>query len=115
MVMAGLWWPRVGRARCGPWCILAVLAWNIEHEHMSDGKWFNAFMQVGLIGFTMLGFLLTSLKMPQYGLVANLISEIFWLYSSYRAWKEANQIGIFITTIAITIILISGVINYWVL
>ena len=78
-----------------------------------DNWLFNVFMQVGLIGFTMLGFLLTALKYPQYGLVANLLSEIFWIYSSYRAWKEANQIGIFITTIFITLILMYGVVNYW--
>jgi hypothetical protein len=75
----------------------------------------NILMQIGLVGFTMLGFLFTSLKMPQYGLIANLISEIFWLYSSYKAWKSADQIGIFITTICITIILIFGIINYWIL
>lgn len=72
-------------------------------------------MQMGLIGFTMLGFLLTSFKLPQYGLLSNLISEIFWLYSAHKAWKQANQVGIFITTIFITLILLWGVINYWVL
>jgi hypothetical protein len=76
---------------------------------------FNAFMQIGLVGFTGLGFLLTSLKLPQYGLVANLISQIFWLYSAYQAWRKANQIGIFINTIAITLILLFGVFNYWAL
>jgi len=75
----------------------------------------NGLTQAGLIFFTMLGFLLTSLKMPQYGLAANLVSEIFWLYSSYKAWKEANQFGIFVTTVVITFILIAGVINYWLL
>ena len=70
-------------------------------------------MQAGLIGFTMLGFLLTSMKLPQYGLISNLISEIFWLYSSYKAWKKADQIGIFITTIFVTLIIVYGVINYW--
>ena len=74
---------------------------------------FNTLMQVGLVGFTMVGFLLTSLKLPQYGLVSNLISEVFWLYSSYRAWKEAKQVGIFITTLAATFILFFGVLNYW--
>lgn len=71
------------------------------------------FMQIGLVAFTMLGFLLTALKLPEYGLIANLISEIFWLYSSYKAWKNANQIGIFINTILITMIVLFGVINYW--
>jgi len=75
----------------------------------------NTAMQVGLVGFTALGFLLTSLKLPQYGLVANLISQIFWLYSAHRAWRQADQIGIFIATICITLILVAGVINYWLL
>ena len=74
---------------------------------------FNNVMQVGLTGFTMLGFILTALKLPQYGLLANLVSEFFWIYSAYKAWKNADQIGIFVTTIIITLIVISGVINYW--
>ncbi len=72
-------------------------------------------MQIGLVGFTGLGFLLTSLKFPQYGVIANLIAQFFWLYSSYRAWHEADQIGIFIATICITLILTGGVVNYWLL
>ena len=75
----------------------------------------NALMQVGLVGFTALGFLLTSLKLPQYGVIANLIAQVFWLYSSYKAWRQADQIGIFITTICITLILVGGVVNYWLL
>jgi len=65
-------------------------------------------------GFTTLGFLLVALKLPQYGVIAGLISEIFWLYASWRAWKEADQIGIFINTILATIIFAYGVLNYWV-
>ena len=73
----------------------------------------NTVMQIGLVGFTALGFLLTALKLPQYGLVANLISQIFWLYSSYQAWRQADQIGIFVATVCITLILIGGIANYW--
>lgn len=73
----------------------------------------NSIMQIGLVGFTMLGFLLTSLKLPQYGVIANLISEVFWLYSTYKAWKEADQIGMFVNTLIVSAILIFGVINYW--
>jgi hypothetical protein len=51
----------------------------------------NNFMQVGLTGFTITGFLLTSMKIPEYGLLFNLIAQIFWLYSSWKAGKEANQ------------------------
>ena len=71
-------------------------------------------MQAGLVIFTMLGFLLTAMKFPQYGLLSNLFAQIFWLYSSYKAWKEANQIGIFINTILILLILMYGVANYWI-
>lgn len=73
----------------------------------------NVVSNVLLVFFTLLGFLLTGLKLPQYGLLSNLVSEVFWLYSSYRAWKDANQFGIFVTTVAVTCIIIAGVINYW--
>ena len=76
---------------------------------------FNKLMQLGLITFTMLGFLLVSAKLPQYGLIAALISQISWIYSSYRAWREAEQVGIFVNTIIITLIVLWGVANYWVL
>src|SRR5262249_27776890 len=47
-------------------------------------------MQLGLVVCTGLGFLLTSLKLPHYGVIANLVGQVFWLYSSYRAWREPN-------------------------
>jgi hypothetical protein len=73
----------------------------------------NNIAQIGLVVFSILGYLLTSFKLPQYGLIFALISEIFWLYSSYKAWKKADQIGIFIVTIVITLIILFGVTNYW--
>ena len=73
----------------------------------------NNIAQVGLVLFTILGFLLTSFKLPAYGLVFNLIAQVFWIYSSYKAWKNANQIGMFINTLLITLILLWGIINYW--
>jgi hypothetical protein len=75
----------------------------------------NTVVQICLTFFTLLGFLLTSFKYPQYGLIAALVSQVFWIYSSYKAWREANQIGIFITTILITLSIVFGIINYWVL
>jgi len=77
--------------------------------------YFNTAMQVGLVFFTMLGFLLTAMKLPQYGLVSNLIAQIFWFYAAYKAWREANQIGILINTFFITLIVAYGVVNYWLL
>jgi hypothetical protein len=73
----------------------------------------NVLMQIGLVVCTGLGLLLTSLKLPHYGVISNLIGQVFWIYSSYRAWREADQIGIFISTVIITLILIYGVTNYW--
>jgi len=75
---------------------------------------FNLFMQAGLLIFTAGGFLLTGMKMPEYGLIVNLIAEVFWLYASYRAWKEADQYGIMINTIIVTGVVVYGVLNYWV-
>jgi len=80
---------------------------------MNMWKIWDRVAQVCLILFTMLGFLLTALKLPQYGLIAALISQIFWFYSSYKAWKEADQIGIFINTVLIFFIVLYGIINYW--
>ncbi len=73
----------------------------------------NNIAQVCLVVFTSLGFLFTSLKMPEYGLIFNLISQVFWLYAAYKAWKEAKQIGIFINTLIICAIVLFGVLNYW--
>ena len=74
---------------------------------------FDKITQVLLPVFTILGFLLTSLKKPAFGLIFNLVAEIFWIYASWQAWKKAGQIGILVTTVFITIIVGYGVINYW--
>jgi hypothetical protein len=79
----------------------------------SMNKHVDALVQVGLVGFTGAGFLLTALKLPQYGLMVNLAGQVFWLYSSYKAWRGAGQIGMFIISVGVTLILIVGVVNYW--
>ncbi|HSA84362.1 MAG TPA: hypothetical protein VLF20_05780 [Patescibacteria group bacterium] len=76
---------------------------------------FDRATQFFLPFFTILGFLLTSLKRPEFGLIFNLLAQIFWLYSAWQAWKKADQIGIFLTTLAICAITLYGVINYWLL
>jgi hypothetical protein len=75
---------------------------------------FERITQILLPMFTITGFLATSMKEPQIGLALNLFAQIFWLYSGWKAWKKANQIGIFINSIIITLILLYGVLNYWV-
>lgn len=74
---------------------------------------FDRLTQTLLPALTILGFLLTSLKKPEFGLIFNLLAQIFWFYSAWQAWKKANQIGIFLTTLAIGCITLYGVINYW--
>jgi len=80
-------------------------------------KWltWNNIAQVGLVGCTAGGFLLTAMKMPEYGLLLALASQVFWFYASYRAWKEAKQIGVMITTLIVCSTVVYGVINYWLL
>jgi len=78
-------------------------------------SYLNTAMQIGLVFFTLLGFLLTAMKLPQYGLASNLFAQIFWFYTSIKAWREANQIGILINTIVVTLIVAYGVLNYWIL
>lgn len=76
-------------------------------------NFFDQATQILLPIFTILGFLFISAKKPEIGLIFNLIAQIFWLYASYKAWKEAGQIGIFITTLILGAIVLYGVINYW--
>ncbi len=70
-------------------------------------------VQVCLPLFTVLGFVLVSIKMPAYGVAVSLFAQIFWLYSSYKSWKTAGQLGIFINTIILTMVFAYGVVNYW--
>lgn len=72
-------------------------------------------VQICIPFFTILGFLLVSLKMPEYGVISSLASQPFWLYSTYRSWKESNQVGVFINSILASMIFAYGVINYWLL
>jgi hypothetical protein len=76
-------------------------------------KIWNVTVQICMPTFTIASFLLTSMKLPQYGVIAGLFSEIFWFYAAWRAWKGAGQIGILINTFLATIIFAYGVLNYW--
>jgi hypothetical protein len=84
-------------------------------EESQAQKVWNIIVQICLPLFTLGGFFLTAMKLPQYGVIASLVAQIFWLYASYRAWKQANQIGIFVNTCVATLIFAYGVINYWLL
>jgi riboflavin transporter FmnP len=82
-------------------------------ETVSQNSAFNKLTQIALPTFTILGFLLTSLKKPEIGLIFNLIAQVFWFYAAWKAWKEAGQIGILITSFFITAIVLYGIVNYW--
>ena len=76
---------------------------------------FDRATQVLLPLLTILGFLLTALKKPEIGLLINLTAQVFWINSAWQAWKKAGQIGIFITVMIVTMIIIFGIVNYWLL
>jgi hypothetical protein len=86
---------------------------NFMNDASKKEKLFNNVAQFALPGLTIGAQIATSLKFPQYGLILNLLAQPFWLYSSWKAWKQAGQIGILITTIIFTIITTLGIINYW--
>jgi len=83
------------------------------NETPNDKNIFNNLVQFALPSLTIGAQIATSLKFPQYGLILNLLAQPFWLYSSWKSWKQAGQIGILITTIIFAIITLFGIVNYW--
>lgn len=75
-------------------------------------KIFDSAAQIVIPVFTISAFLALSLKHPFLSLVLNMIAQPFWIYSSWRAYKKADQIGLLINTLVITIIVGFGVVNY---
>jgi hypothetical protein len=69
--------------------------------------------QFAIPALTILGQIIIAFKNPKYGLLLILISQPFWIYSSFTSMKKAGQVGIFITAIIYTFITTFGVINYW--
>ena len=78
-------------------------------------KLFDRFAQFALPSLTIGAQIITALKYPEWGLVVNLAAQPFWLYSSWKAYKQAGQSGVLVTTIIMTIVLTFGIINYWLL
>jgi ABC-type phosphate transport system permease subunit len=79
---------------------------------MTD-KMFNKISQFAIPILTISSVLLISLKFPGWGLVANICAQPFWLYSTWKAYKKAGQVGMFVNTVIITAIASFGVINYF--
>lgn len=69
--------------------------------------------QIALPTLTIAAQIATSLKYPQFGLILNLLAQPFWLHSSWKAWKDAKQPGLFVNTVLFSIITLFGILNYW--
>ncbi len=78
-------------------------------------KEFNKTIQVLLPLCAILGWLLTSLKHPEFGLIAAFTAQLLWLHVTYQGWKKANQPGGFFTTLLEISIISFGIMNYWLL
>ena len=76
-------------------------------------KILNIIAQIALPTLTIGAQVATSMKYPEFWLIINLLAQPFWFYSSWKAFKQAWQIGILITTIIFTFITAFGIINYW--
>lgn len=76
-------------------------------------KTINSISQFAIPILTVTTQIVIAFKYPQYGLIINMLAQPFWIYSGWKAYKQAGQIGLFITTIIITIVIGLGIINYW--
>ena len=76
---------------------------------------FDRVSQFAIPILTLGGQLIISMKLPQWGLIAALLAQPFWLYSSWKSYKQAGQIGILVNTVVFTFITIYGLVNYWIL
>ncbi len=75
---------------------------------------FNRATQIALPVMTVSVQVAIALKMPQWGLVINMLAQPFWIYSAWKSYKQAGQIGLLVTTLIVTVIIGLGIINYWV-
>ena len=80
---------------------------------VKDNKLFNTIVQVAIPVLTISVQIAIAMKLPQWGLVINMLAQPFWIYSAWKAYKQAGQIGLLITTVLVTIVIALGLINYW--
>jgi hypothetical protein len=80
---------------------------------MQKIKLFDSIAQFAIPILTVGAQITLSFKYPQYALILNLLAQPFWLYSTWKSYKEVGQIGIFINTVIFTLVTIAGIINYW--
>jgi hypothetical protein len=82
---------------------------------MKKEKLFDLVTQFAIPILTLGSQIVLSLKYPQWTLLLNFLAQPFWLYSTWKSYKKVGQIGMFINTVAFTIITFAGLINYWIL
>ena len=82
---------------------------------MKKEKMFNSLTQAAIPVLTIGGQVAVAMKFPQWGLLVALCAQPFWLYSSWKSYKQAGQIGIFVNTVVFSIVTVYGLLNYWVL
>jgi hypothetical protein len=80
----------------------------------NDSSLFNKTTQIALPVMTIAVQAAIALKLPQWGLVINMLAQPFWIYSAWKSYKQAGQTGLLVTTLIVTIIIGLGIINYWV-
>lgn len=80
---------------------------------MKKEKAFDRVAQLAIPILTIGSQIIISFKLPQWGLVVNLLAQPFWLYSTWKSYKRVGQIGMFINTVLLTVVIIIGLINYW--
>lgn len=80
---------------------------------MKQSSPLDAFSQFAIPTFTLGAQLALALKYPEWALVLNMCAQPFWLYSSWKSYRQAGQVGIFITTVFFGIITVVGIMNYW--
>jgi hypothetical protein len=82
---------------------------------MPEKNYFNSLTQFAVPSLTIGAQVAMALKFPAWGLLINLTAQPFWLYSSWKAYRQAGQIGLFIASVLFTAVTLGGVINYWLL
>jgi len=71
--------------------------------------------QVMIPILTIVAQLLIAFKYPGWGMIISMAAQPFWFYSSWKAYKEAGQSGLLITTSIMTFVFGYGILNYWVI
>ncbi len=81
---------------------------------MKNNKIFDSLTQIAIPVLTLGAQVILALKHPLLALILMLLAQPFWLYSSWKSYKQAGQSGILVNTVAFTFITIFGIVNYWI-